>query len=660
MSDDEKSLLAKGLNFSIPPSKLDFANHMTPFELLYKNIKGLDISQQKMDILKVDLKKIAYSSFHNYNFLRELNLSLPEYQALKKLSACDEIVIHKSDKGNSVVIINRTDYLQRLQAMVDDASKFEKLNVKPGKDYNFMTKEKKEVDDLLAELVDKGSLTKADREKLSPNGPNPARLYGLPKIHKSLVEGLPPYRPIISQIGSPTYKIAKFLLGFVQPFTSNEHTIKDTFHFVSILDAQDHRLIMASLDVESLFTNIPLDETIDIVTSKVFGRKRKVNGISKRDFKRLLEISTKGTVFFFNGHYYKQRDGVAMGSPLGPALANAFLSHHETVWLEDCPLAFAPVYFARYVDDIFILVRSKEHVAKLAQYFSSKHKNICFTYELENNNTLPFLDVTVFRDASKFSSSVHRKDTFSGVYTNYRSFMPETYKKGLVSTLLYRAFMICSSFQSLHQEIERLKNIFSKNGYPSKLVDKCIFNFFNKQYEKRPAVHTVPKKEMLLVLPFLGTNSWKTKNELIRSFRKILPFCNLKIVYKTTKRLSSCFSFKDKFPKSLMSGVIYRYTCAECNLSYVGCTKRFWEKRLEEHLHVSGLTGKPLSGMIVYAPLQHVKSGTCTVQKIFREDFTIIGHEKDPYLVQLKESIIIKTTRPTLNGNLTSVPVYLF
>ena len=544
--------------------------------------------------------------------------------------------------------------------MVDDASKFEKLNVKPGKDYNFMTKEKKEVDDLLAELVDKGSLTKADREKLSPNGPNPARLYGLPKIHKSLVEGLPPYRPIISQIGSPTYKIAKFLLGFVQPFTSNEHTIKDTFHFVSILDAQDHRLIMASLDVESLFTNIPLDETIDIVTSKVFGRKRKVNGISKRDFKRLLEISTKGTVFFFNGHYYKQRDGVAMGSPLGPALANAFLSHHETVWLEDCPLAFAPVYFARYVDDIFILVRSKEHVAKLAQYFSSKHKNIRFTYELENNNTLPFLDVTVFRDASKFSSSVHRKDTFSGVYTNYRSFMPETYKKGLVSTLLYRAFMICSSFQSLHQEIERLKNIFSKNGYPSKLVDKCIFNFFNKQYEKRPAVHTVPKKEMLLVLPFLGTNSWKTKNELIRSFRKILPFCNLKIVYKTTKRLSSCFSFKDKFPKSLMSGVIYRYTCAECNLSYVGCTKRFWEKRLEEHLHVSGLTGKPLSGMIVYAPLQHVKSGTCTVQKIFREDFTIIGHEKDPYLVQLKESIIIKTTRPTLNGNQTSVPVYLF
>ena len=149
-------------------------------------------------------------------------------------------------------------------------------------------------------FVDKGSITEAERDKLSPDGPNPARLYGLPKIHKDPVAGLPPYRPIISQIGAPTYKIAKFLLGFVQPFTTNEFTVKDTFHFVSILDGKDHRLIMASLDVESLFTNIPLGETIDIVTAKVFGKKRKVNGISKKDFKRLLEMSTKGTVFYFS------------------------------------------------------------------------------------------------------------------------------------------------------------------------------------------------------------------------------------------------------------------------------------------------------------------------------------------------------------------------
>ena len=92
--------------------------------------------------------------------------------------------------------------------------------------------------------------------------------------------------------------------------------------------------------------------------------------------------------------------------------------------------------------------------------------------------------MAVFRDADKFSSSVHRKDTFSGVYTKFKSFMPETYKSGLVSTLLYRGFMICSSFQSLHKEIEKLKIIFSNKcsanegplgGYLLSIPNKWVF-----------------------------------------------------------------------------------------------------------------------------------------------------------------------------------------
>ena len=266
--DAEKSLLAKGLNFSIPPKALNFADHMYPFEALYKDVKKCDVSSHKLDILKINMKKIAYDSYNRYNFLKELNLSKVEYNALKKLSSMENIVIHKSDKGNSVVIVNREDYLRRMQEMVDDVSKFEEVEVEDGKDYNFMHKETKEVHSLLAELVQKHSITYAQRMSLQPDGPNPARLYGLPKIHKPLVDGLPKYRPIISQIGSPTYKIAKFLLGFIQPFTTNEYTVKDTFHFVSMLDGKDHRLIMASLDVESLFTNIPLDETTNIVNEK--------------------------------------------------------------------------------------------------------------------------------------------------------------------------------------------------------------------------------------------------------------------------------------------------------------------------------------------------------------------------------------------------------
>ena len=417
---------------------------------------------------------------------------------------------------------------------------------------------------------------------------------------------------------------------------------------------------MASLDVESLFTNIPLDETIDIVTNQVFEKEDRVNGLSRTDFRRLLSLSTKGTVFFFDGHYYKQKDGVAMGSPLGPALANAFLCHYETKWLDECPLAFTPIFFARYVDDIFVLLRSKEHIATLAQYLSSQHPNIRFTYEEENDNVLPFLDVNVYRDADKFSSTVHRKDTFSGVYTNFKSFMPELYKRGLVSTLLFRAYAITSSFGSLHEEIEKLKKIFGKNGYPSKFVDKCIFSFFNKIYEKRNPVFTVPKKDFMIVLPFLGTTSWKIKNDLIQTFRKIAPFSKLKIVFKTSKRLSSCFSFKDKIPKCLTSGVIYEYKCATCNRCYIGSTKRYWEKRLEEHLHISALTGKRLNGQQVFAPMQHVRSNDCQVRSISREEFSLIGREKNPYILRVKESILISKNRPQLNNNIASVPLHLF
>ena len=628
----------------------------------FKDVKSCEVSRHQLDILKVDIKKVAFSSFNRYNFLKELNLSKPEFQALKKLKSNRDIIIHKSDKGNSVVIVDRDDYLKRLSDMVADESKFEKINVKENKDYNFMIKEKSVVDALLTDLLKKKSIDDNLRSKLSPDGPKPARLYGLPKIHKPTVDGLPKYRPIISQIGSATYKIAKYLLPFLEPLTSNEYTVRDTFHFVSMLNNKDHHLIMASLDVDSLFTNIPLNETIDIVTDKVFENKQKVNGIFKSDFKKLLTLATKGSVFYFNGSYYRQKDGVAMGSPLGPALANAFLCHHECRWLENCPLSFMPVFYARYVDDIFVLLRSHDHVTRLATYLSSKHVNIRFTFEVEDNGILSFLDVNVYRDSECFTTTVHRKDTFSGVYTHFKAFLPESYKKGLLSTLLYRAYMINASYKSLHEEIENLKKIFKRNAYPDKFLEKCVYRFFNKIFEKRlPPEAPDPKKEVMMILPFLGSNSWMVKNELSRSFRNILPSCKLKLIFKTSNRLSSFFSFKDKLPAALDAGVIYKYNCANCNVSYVGCTKRYWEKRLEEHTHISALTGGPLRGLQTFAPLQHVKEAMCSSSPmVTRDNFEIIGRDDNNYLLQVKESLFIYKHKPQLNGNIQSVPLYLF
>ena len=142
---------------------------------------------------------------------------------------------------------------------------------------------------------------------------------------------------------------------------------------------------MCSFDTDSLFTNVPLEETIEIVIKSIFGRKRKINGLSKSDFWDLLKLTTMGTVFYFNGNYYKQLDGVAMWSPFGTALANAFWCHHERKWLRECPVTYAQISYKCYIYGIFVLLKSENHVNNLLFYLNSKHPNVRFTCEMDIN-----------------------------------------------------------------------------------------------------------------------------------------------------------------------------------------------------------------------------------------------------------------------------------
>ena len=307
------------------------------------------------------------------------------------------------------------------------------------------------------------------------------------KVHKDQTNGmvLPPFRPILSAIRTCAYNVAKFFVPILKEITINEYTVKDSFSFAEEIVEQNANLYMVSFDVESLFTNIPLDETIDICVDRIYKRKKKVKGLLKRHFKQLLIHATKSSCFLFNGTYYCQIDGVAMGSPLGPTLANIFLAHYEEKWLNDCPVQFKPQLYRRYVDDIFLLFDKRDHVKKFLRYMNSRHKNMKFTYEEEQNDILPFLDIKITRDGDRFTTSVYRKKTFSGVYLNYGSFLPLDYKKGLIATLLHRTYAICSDYRSLHEEINRLKVIWQKNSFPLFFIDKCVKKFLDKLFVKK-------------------------------------------------------------------------------------------------------------------------------------------------------------------------------
>ena len=109
LSNVEKNVLAKGLNFALPPVKLNYGDYLTPFELLFRDVTKLSVPENILEQLKLEIKREAFSSYDNYSFWNELNISKEEHKALQSLSSNKDLIIQKSDKGNSVVLLNRND-----------------------------------------------------------------------------------------------------------------------------------------------------------------------------------------------------------------------------------------------------------------------------------------------------------------------------------------------------------------------------------------------------------------------------------------------------------------------------------------------------------------------------------------------------------------------
>ena len=141
--------------------------------------------------------------------------------------------------------------------------------------------------------------------------------------------------------------LAKYLNPIVAPRTTNEFTVENYFDFAEEVVNYDHNHYMASHDVESLFTNIPLEETIkncvsDLVSNNVYSGK-----LSRKDLNDLLKIATTEPSFIFDNKLYKKIDRLPMSSPVDPTLTNAFICHYEKNWLNEYPSQFKPVVYKR-------------------------------------------------------------------------------------------------------------------------------------------------------------------------------------------------------------------------------------------------------------------------------------------------------------------------
>ena len=247
-----------------------------------------------------------------------------------------------------------------------------------------------------------------------------------------------------------------------------------------------------------------------------------------------------GSLVLFVGEYYKQIDGVAMGSSLGLTFANIFLSYHEQIWLKNCPCEFKPVIYKRYVDDTFLLFRSKDHIEEFRCYLNCQHPNIKFTSEIEENNSILFLDIKIKKVNNSFSTSIYRKVTFSGVFTNFESFNSLSYKLNLIFMLLFRAFKLCSNVELFHQEILNLKDIFKRNGYPYNFIDICIKRFLSNIFIDKKVYALAPKKELVCVLPFIRKKSLQLRSKLVKSVQNN----SLKLFSSLHANFVHCFVLK--------------------------------------------------------------------------------------------------------------------
>ena len=467
-------------------------------------------------------------------------------------------------------------------------------------------------------------------EKIKSTGSQPARLYGLPKVHKSQTN--PKYRPILSMPNAYCTNLARWLDNILKTFLPDQFTTKDTFDFVEKLKSLNFQSdkYFTSYDVESLFTQIPVEETIDYICKFIPNSELP---ITKATLKELLQLACKNILFSFDKKLYEQFDGMCMGSNLGPTMA-AFTMH-----MVETQYKIKPLFYVRYVDDVLAVFNNKTESIKIFDHINNFHKIIRFTQEHEKDGKLTFLDVEIIKQGTEILTKWHLKATNTGTYVPKQSYSPKSHKTAAIKSLIYRAYRICSSEDLFKECYSIIESIFINNGYHydfiEKIKNKTIKNFHKKQETPRTITNeeTSTIKTKYITINYMREHENKL-NKVAKLIEDTIGRENIKICTSyRTRKTQSFFSNKDKIPTCVRSNIVYSYTCDQClGHQYIGQSVRHFYTRKHEHINGS-------------ANPTEVTSHIHTVKE---ENFAIVVHTK---YTSIGESLIYHSVPPSKRLN---------
>ncbi|XP_069947723.1 uncharacterized protein [Cherax quadricarinatus] len=375
-------------------------------------------------------------------------------------------------------------------------------------------------------------------------------------------------RPITSGIGSAPHSLAGVLEKYLSKLlgTISQAHLKhsgDLLNRIRDLDMSDN---LASFDVTALFTNVPVDQAIDLL-------RRVINDDTElpvpcQEFVSLVELCVSYKCFRFEDKKYKQLFVLAMGSSLSAVLANLYMEDLESRRiLSNIP---SSVTWMRYVDDILVIVPKNLDVRGILNTINTLEPTIKFTLEEETDNQLPFLDVLLRTDENRLSFKVYRKPTYKNDLLHFFSHHNTRIKRRVVIGFFLRAYRI-SSLQFLEEECTYITNSFSSLHFPPHFIRDCrkratrILNKTNtNQVEEKPPSYIV------LPVSNVATNVSK---KFDRKLAKISTSSSI-----TIRNLIQ----KPKHDSGTNAG-IYTTPYGVCDKVYVRETARSLDIRITEH-----------------------------------------------------------------------------